>query len=379
MDKSKIFITGGHLTPAIAITDLLITKGWKIWYVGRKHAQEEDKSVSVEYQTIKSYKSKLEILLIRTGKLQRYLSLKSVLSLLKIPIGFLQSVYWLIKYQPSIVLSFGGYVAVPVTFAAWIFGIPVITHEQTQSPGIANKLIALIASKICLTWKNQQNFFPENKTILTGLPLRKEIWEVKKSLPISLNKPLIYISGGSLGSHTINQLLIPIIPRLIKDFSIIHQCGDTQKYNDYDKLFKLRSELPATFKKNYLPIKYINVDYLGWVYKKAAFCISRAGANTVYEFAVFSLPAIFIPIPWSSGNEQYQNAQLFVQNTCGIILDQNKINSEKLYQQIFLFNKNLDTYRRNVTKLKNLIFTTGSRNLLQVIEKVVNEENKNPN
>lgn len=371
MEKPKIFITGGHLTPAIATIDLLLKKGWKIWYIGRVYAQEEDNSISIEYKSLQSYKDRLELLLITTGKLQRYLSLKSLLSLLKIPIGFLQSIYWIAKYSPDIILSFGGYLAIPIALVAKIWGIPVITHEQTRSAGSANKLIALIASKVCLSWRDSKKHFTESKTVLTGLPLRSEIWKAKKSIPIDLSKPLIYISGGSLGSHSINLLLIPIISKLVKDFSIIHQCGETKKYNDYEKLLKIKEELPNQFKDSYIPINYITGDILGWVYKNAAFCVSRAGANTVYELAAVSLPAIFIPIPWSSGNEQYLNAKFFEDNTSGIILNQNKINSENLYKEILLFKKNLSEYRRNTDKLKELIILKGNSNLVQVLEQEV--------
>lgn len=368
MERPKIFITGGHLTPAVAVLDLLIQKGWTIWYIGRKYAQEEDQSISVEYQTLQSYKGKVKFLLITTGKLQRYFSFKSFLSLIKIPIGFIQSIYWLIKYRPKIILSFGGYVATPVCLLAWVLGIPIITHEQTRSPGFANKLIGNIARKICLTWEETKVFFDTNKVIITGLPIRGKIFQINKSIPVNLNKPLIYVSGGSLGSHSINLLLFPIIGKLVNGFSIIHQCGDTKKYNDYQQLVKIKENLPTKLKANYYPINHINEDYLGWLYKNASFSLARSGANTVYEFAACGVPTIFIPIPWSSGNEQYYNAKFFKDYGAGIILDQYKINSEKLYKELMLFKENLKFYKNNANRLKQLINLNGADNLVGVLE-----------
>ncbi len=376
MRKPKIFITGGHLTPAVAMIDLLLQKKWQIWYIGRLYPQEEDQSISVEYQTLKKYKNKVELLLITTGKLQRYLSLKSLISLLKIPIGFGQSFYWLIKYRPDIILSFGGYVALPVALNAWFLRIPVVTHEQTRSPGLANRLIAKLASKICLTWSETKNFFPNHKTVITGLPLRQKIWVEKDKLPVKLDKPLIYISGGSLGSHFLNKLFLPIIPKLLNYFSIIHQCGRTKKYNDYFKLLKIKNNLPPHLRDNYLPIPYVEVDYLGWLYQHTVFAVSRAGANTVYELTTLSIPAIFVPIPWSAGNEQFLNAEFLAKNKAALIIDQTKINSELLYQKIFDFAQNVDYYRNQVKKLQPLIIKDGVNRLFTILKEELNNFNE---
>lgn len=376
MNSPRIFITGGHLTPAVAMIDLLLERGWQIYYIGRKYAQEEDSSISVEYHTIKRYKKKVKLLLITTGKLQRYFNLKSLLSLLKIPIGFLQSFYWIVKYHPDVVLSFGSYVALPVSLLAWFFKIPVVTHEQTRSTGLANRLLGKISVRICLTWADLYNSFLSDKAVVTGLPLRKQLLEIREDLPVKLNKPLIYVSGGSLGSHRINELLMPLIYRLSNNFSIIHQCGQTKKYHDYNRLIAVRQKLPPFLKDNYLPIPYIDANKLGWVYKNAMFVVGRAGANTVYELIVFSLPTIFIPLSWSSGNEQYLNAEIFVKNKCGISLNEDEINSEILYNQMLSFSKNLNTYKRNILKLKKLVTLRGAENVFDILKQEIDEKDK---
>ncbi|MCL5970789.1 MAG: glycosyltransferase, partial [Patescibacteria group bacterium] len=297
----KIFITGGHLTPAKAMIDIFMKKNWKIWYIGRKFAQEEDKSLSVEYNTIKSLAPSVKLLVIYTGKMQRYLSIKSFLSFFKIPFGFLQSLYWVIKYRPDIILSFGGYVSIPLCIAGRIFGIPIITHEQTRAMGLSNKFLNLISNKVCVSWKDLVDRRTFGKIIYTGLPLRMSIFKAEKNLAILINKPLLYLTGGSLGSHSINNAFAPIISSLLTDFAIIHQCGETQKYSDYEKFIELKKNLQEEVRKRYLPIYYIQEKNLGWVYQRTAFTIGRSGANTVYELASLGIPALFIPLPFASG------------------------------------------------------------------------------
>ena len=140
----KIFITGGHFAPAKAVIDKL--SGWEIFYLGRKYAMEDEKTEALEFREIKN----AHYLVITTGRLQRKFFVnwsQSVKALLKIPWGFIQSFFYLLKYRPDVILSFGGYVALPVVINAWFLDIPVITHEQTKSLGLANKIIALLAKK----------------------------------------------------------------------------------------------------------------------------------------------------------------------------------------------------------------------------------------
>lgn len=373
----KIFITGGHSTPAKAMIDIFLKKQWKIWYIGRKFAQEEDNSISVEYQTLKSYSPYVQFLVIYTGKIQRYLSFKSFISFFKIPLGFVQSIYWLIRYRPNIILSFGGYVSFPVCIAGKIFGVSVIIHEQTRVMGIANKLLNSMSDKVCRSWKNLGEALGSDKLVYTGLPLRRSIFRSEKSLTIVLDRPLIYITGGSLGSHIINILFEPIISKLLKDFAIIQQCGETLKYSDYERLIKLKENLPTNLRERYLPITYIQEKNLGWVYQKIAFVIGRSGANTVYELAALGIPALFIPLPFASGNEQLVNAKFFKDNGAGEILEQDNLTPEKLYAEILIFSKKISQYKENAQKLKTKITLAGSENLLKVIENYINETKYN--
>lgn len=362
----KIFITGGHLTPALAVIDELIKREGKIYFIGIQKAQEEDTSDSVEYQTLKKYES-VVFLKITTGKLQRYLNLYSLKSILKIPVGFIQSFIWLIKYKPDLVLSFGGYVAIPVVITAYMLRIPVITHEQTRVLGLSNRIISKLAKYTCITWPSTKT---NKKTILTGLPLRKLIFKEIDKLPINLDKPLLYITGGSVGSHAVNVLIEPIIGKLLKDFSVIHQIGSTVKFNDFSKFTILKSRLDKDISKRYLPIEYIEENFIGWVYKNVKIAVGRSGANTVIELAVNSIPAIFIPLPFAGYSEQKENALFFKTHKAGKVLDQNKLEPETLYREIMDMNNNYKTYKEYAKTLKNKITPDGVNNILRIIDKI---------
>lgn len=367
LKKPKIFITGGHLTPAIAVIELLIKENWQVWYIGRKYAQEEDVSVSVEYETIKKLDNKIRFLQITAGKLQRYLNFKTIMSLFKIPVGFFQSFIWILSIRPDIILSFGGYVAIPVTIVAYILRIPIVTHEQTHTPGLANKIIAKFANKVCLTWKDSSKYYKGNVSII-GTPLRKSILKVDLNFSINLNKPLIYISGGSLGSHKLNLLFEPILIKLLKSFSVIHQCGKTIKFRDYPRLLDFKKNLPADLYNNYLPVKYIEKEYLGWVYRHIAFFIGRSGANTVYELSALGIPSIFIPLPFAQKNEQWENARLYEDNKAGLILSQNKLDSRKLYNTIKSFYQNILSYKKMAQKLPTRIKFNAAESLISILK-----------
>ncbi|MFH0863651.1 MAG: UDP-N-acetylglucosamine--N-acetylmuramyl-(pentapeptide) pyrophosphoryl-undecaprenol N-acetylglucosamine transferase [Candidatus Gottesmanbacteria bacterium] len=364
----KIVITGGHLTPAIAMIEKLKQQGWEIIFVGRKYALEGEKIVSVEYQTIT--KLGINFLPIVTGRLQRSLTRYTVFSLTKVPIGFFQSLYWLIKYKPKIILSFGSYVALPVALAGWILNIPIITHEQSVVPGMATKIISKLAKTICVSWVETMSYFPKDKTVLTGNPLRREIFrkiQISDSqYPISDdNLPLIYITGGSLGAQTINDVVIQILPKLLEKFRIIHQCGS----KDYGKLLTNSNLLPATHKNRYILTKYVEFLDIGWVLNNADLVISRSGANTVSELAALGKPALLIPLPWSGQQEQMKNAKILEQAGTAKILEQKNLDSESLSQCINSMIQDLQKYQDNSHQAKALISLNASEKISDIINK----------
>jgi len=278
----KVLITGAHFTPAVAVVEeLKKNKNTKIVYVGRATTQEGDPSPSVESQILPQIGVKF--IPTTSGRLQRSFTIYTIPSLFKIPIGFLQALWIIVRERPDVILSFGGYVAMPMVFAGWLFSIPIIVHEQTLVSGLANKLSAFFADKTAISFPNKKL---NEKTILTGNPLRKDILDkgVKLTHPkggiFDVAKkeklPVILITGGNQGSHTINLAVEKALSKLKKITCIIHVTGDS-KFRDFERLEKYQDD-------HYLVEKWSGSEW-GAVLPRVDLVVSRAGINTLSEMA----------------------------------------------------------------------------------------------
>ncbi len=369
----KILITGGHLSPALSVIEKL--KGEDILYVGRKHALEGDKAFSLEYQTIKNLG--IPFFSITTGKLQRKFTRYTIPSFLKFPLGFFQSFFILKRFKPDVVLGFGGHVSLPIIIISSILKIPVVIHEQTLEAGFANKLSARFAAKICISFESSKRFFPFKKVVLTGNPLRKEIIEVGKTPKAENNPPLIYITGGSLGSHFINNLVKDAVKKLLKDFQVLHQTGDAKEYQDFDTLLKIKNELPENG-ENYTVRKFLTPLESAEALKKADLVVARAGINTVTELLFLGKPSLLIPLPFTQNNEQLKNAQFLKTLGLGEILEQKKITTEVFLHTLEEMCKNINNYKENSSKSKGLIDKDASLKIAEAVKNVYKKKkNKN--
>jgi UDP-N-acetylglucosamine--N-acetylmuramyl-(pentapeptide) pyrophosphoryl-undecaprenol N-acetylglucosamine transferase len=302
--RKRVVITGGHHNSALVVAEELRKRGYEVIWFGHKYSMKGDVKPSAEYQEVT--KAGFKFVEIRAGKFYRtYHPLK----LVRLPFGFFQSFYYLLRVRPNLILSFGGYLAVPVVLWGWLFRIPVITHEQTVVYGLANRFIQPFAQKILVSWKTSLEHFSEKKAVLTGLPLRPKIFKRQKGkFDFKNDLPTVYITGGKQGSHAINQAVAQSLPDLLKKHNLIHQCGGSTIYNDLSFLKKIKSRLPEELKKRYLLRDYIFQQEIGSVFAAADLIVSRAGAHITYEIAALGKPALFIPIPWSYADEQLKNA-----------------------------------------------------------------------
>ncbi len=360
----KLLITGVHSTPAIALIDSILGRA-EIVYVGRKYPLGGEKTISLDYKELN--KRKIRFISLEAGRLTRFLSLRSIINFIKTPIGFFQALRILKKEKPAVILSFGGYIALPVSIIGFFLGIPVYTHEQTINPGLTNKIIALFAKKVFCSFEENLRQFPKNKTILTGNPIRKSVFNIIKR-PILINKtrPVIYVTGGSLGSHSVNLLIKEIISHLLDKYIIIHQTGETDKYEDFEKLTELKKNLPPEKQNYYYLVKHFSDDEIGYIYNQADLVVTRAGANTFFELLALEKPALFIPLPWAAGGEQQKHAEIFKKNGTGEIFLQEKPGQELLV----LIDKmitNLNLYKRNFSKTKFLTNKNASEIIIQKV------------
>ncbi len=370
----RIIICGGHLSPALAVIERL-PKEDKVIVMGRKHAFEEDTALSLEYQTMTS--RNIPFISLMTGRLQRHFSRHTIPSLLKTPYGLIQAYIGLRTLRPDVVLSFGGYVAVPVAIAAKLLRIPIVVHEQTLEAGASNIFVGKFARKICISWESSAPFFPASKTVLTGNPVRKypisntPASTVKRGeqLPIPNGEdPLLYITGGSSGSHAINELVEGALEKLIKKYRIIHQTGDAKLYGDFDRLIEKRESLGEE-KDRYIVTKFVKPEEVAQILEKADLIISRSGMNTVTELLYFEKPSLLIPLPISQNNEQGKNAQMLKDAGLSEIMDQQSLTPDILSQKIQTMMENIDTYKTKVS-IKNTL-ENAADGIIRVLHGVV--------
>jgi UDP-N-acetylglucosamine--N-acetylmuramyl-(pentapeptide) pyrophosphoryl-undecaprenol N-acetylglucosamine transferase len=347
----KICICGGHLTPALAVISELKKRGVSdIFFIGRARAMEGDSAPSAESAVIPSLGVKFYP--IAAGRLQRRFTRYTIPSLLKVPVGIGHCLLILSQEKPDLVISFGSYVALPVVFAAWVLGIPSLTHEQTVKGGLANSLISRFAKKIALSWPESLKHFPEKKCVVTGNPIRSEILNIERK---RTSRPVIFITGGNQGAHSINEAVLEIIEPLLEKYEVVLQAGGAERFKDFEMLTARVSQLPRRLQGRCQIFKWLNSAELAAVYSRASLVVGRSGANTVGEVAALGIPALFIPLPWAGANEQQKNAQMLAEVGAAIILPQERLTPKRLLAAVNAMIAGLETYKREARKAKRLI------------------------
>lgn len=327
----KIVLTGGgtagHVTPNLALVSTLIEEGFEIEYIGSYEGIE--KSLAADYG--------LKYHGISTGKLRRYFDIKNFTDPFRVIKGFFESSKLMKEIKPDIVFSKGGFVSVPVVMAAGRKKIPVIIHESDMTPGLANRLSFKYATKICCNFPETKASLPESKAVLTGTPIRQELFtgnkqSAKEFLQFSDDKPVIMVIGGSLGALNVNIKVREALPLILDKFNVIHLCGKG----------KLDETLIGT--KGYAQFEYIK-DELKDLFALADVVISRAGANAICEIAALKKPNILIPLPCNaSRGDQVLNAASFEKQGFSVVLEEDKITKETLFDTILDVYENRDKF-----------------------------------
>ncbi len=264
---------------------------------------------------------------IATGKLRRYWDWQNVTDLvIHVPTGLAQAWRLLRRVRPSVVLGTGGFVALPVAAAATSLRIPLVVHEQTSVPGLANRIAAKVARRVAISWDASRPYFSSSRTVLTGNPLRPELRLGSREAAIARfgfdpSLPLLYVTGGAQGASSLNRVVGEALERLLEQAQIVHQCGDNRATGDRHWLEERRARLPATRARRYTIIPFVGGE-LGDLYAATTLLVTRAGAGTLNECCQLGLPAIYVPLPGASGNEQMANARLAERAGGALVLPQ---------------------------------------------------------
>lgn len=315
--RKRIVLTGGgtagHVTPNIALMPELKKRGYRIFYIGSYDGMEKGmiEATGTRYFGI------------ATGKFRRYFDPKNFSDPFRVLKGIGEAKRYLKRIHPDVIFSKGGFVAVPVVLAAKSLHIPVVIHESDMTPGLANKICIPRAVKVCCNFPETMKYLPEDKAVLTGSPIRAELFDGSRQKGLSFagfteDKPVILVIGGSLGSVAVNKAVRAILPQLLDNFQIIHLCG---KGN-------LDPALENT--PGYVQYEFISEE-LPDLMAAANLMISRAGANAICEILALHKPNILIPLPaGASRGDQILNAESFEKQGFSYLLREEDITNEKL-------------------------------------------------
>ena len=281
--------TAGHIMPALALIPELKKTFERICYIGSVGGMEESivKARNIPYYAVS------------TAKLRRKFTLRNLQIPLDVARGYRQAKQLLAELKPAVVFSKGGYVAVPVVFAASALKIPVVTHESDFTPGLANRLIAPKAERVLTAFPETAKRFSNGE--YTGLPLERDLFCTDKASALvrygfSGEKPVLLVLGGSQGSAAVNAALNAALDDLLPKFDILHLYGKKNK--------------PLSEKKGYKGVAFENE--MRFAYAAADVAVSRAGASALYELLTLKIPSVAIPLPADdSRGDQIQNAEHF--------------------------------------------------------------------
>ena len=319
----RILLTGGgtagHVTPNVALLPRLRELGYEISYMGSYEGIERKliEELKIPYYGISS------------GKLRRYFDPKNFTDPFKVLKGYGEACRIMKKLSPDVLFSKGGFVSVPVVFAARRCHVPTIIHESDMTPGLANKLCIPSARKVCCNFPETLKYLPSEKAVLTGSPIRQELLtgnrlDALRFTGLSANKPVILVMGGSMGAAAVNEAVRRILPGLLKSFQVIHLCGA-------GKLDASLSHLTG-----YVQYEYIKSE-LKDLFALADIVISRAGANAICELLALKKPSLLIPLSAAaSRGDQILNARSFEKQGFSMVLEEEAIPTRPCFRPSIL-------------------------------------------
>lgn len=348
MEQRVLFVGGGslgHITPSIAVLQALRASGQPIKekFVCSNRADEMSflETEGIAYTTIPSAKLNFTF-----------------------PITFtracLQSAAIIRTFKPDCIFSKGGYISVPMCLVAWTKKIPIVLHESDTVTGRANKIVSLLAKKVCLGLRQSTNA----KEVFTGNPIRDSVQVLSAdsfaALGIKNDRLVLYISGGSQGSEAINSVIYACLPTLLETYTVLHVTGRGKQ---------TPIQLPEHIKQYYKSWELVQTE-LADCYNVATIAITRASANTITELAACSVPIIAVPLRHVGHDHQQKNAEYIQQVNAGLCVQQTELANFIQVQlaQLLTDEVKMTMFQRNVHQF----FKSDSANMIanQVLQKM---------
>ncbi len=349
--------TGGHIYPAIAIANELKQRypNAKFLFVGANDRMEMEKVPQNGY----------DIKGLWISGIQRKLTIKNLLFPFKLISSLYNANKIINKFKPDVVIGTGGFASGPTLMRANAKGIPTLVQEQNSFPGITNKLLAKKSNTICVAYDGLERFFPKEKIIKTGNPVRQDLLDIETKrvkaqnfFKLDKNKKTLLVIGGSLGARAINKLIEKNIDWLIgNNIQVIWQTGKLyeQEYKKYN-----RKEGVQT---------YAFLNKMDLAYSASDFIISRAGAGSISELCIVGKPTILIPSPNVAEDHQTKNAQAIADKNAGILLKESEIDKfQKIFKELINNNQKQKELSKNI---KELALPNATKHIADEVERLI--------
>ncbi len=326
--------TGGHIYPALSIaTELQQQYQAEILYLGSDDGLETRLAPEAGFR----------FEAVKAGKLRRYISAQTLTGLARVPIGMTEAMKIVRDYQPNVVFTSGGYVAVPAGLAARSSGVPLVIHQQDVPPNLSNRLLAPLANWVTVAFAESLKYFHAEKTFHFGNPIRQEILNVRSIKPEAAREelrlqpdlPLLLVTGGSQGARHLNQVVCDALPELLSSCQVL-QISGTKLYEET----KTRSEqalnqVAQEHRDRYRLVAYMDAE-MALALQASSLVLCRAGAATLSELATLQKPSLLVPLPPGGiGNSpQEENAAMFARQGAATIIHDNTLSSRALMQYL---------------------------------------------
>jgi UDP-N-acetylglucosamine--N-acetylmuramyl-(pentapeptide) pyrophosphoryl-undecaprenol N-acetylglucosamine transferase len=311
--------TGGHLFPGIAVAEAVLDRypGSQVLFVGT--GRQTDKRVLAN--------RKFQTTTISCQGLKGKSVLQRLAALLQLPLSTFSAMRLMKRFRPQLVLGVGGYVTGPVLLAAKMMGVATCIHEQNSVPGMANRKLGKFVDRIFLSIPGSERYFAEEKWVLTGNPLRRELIAAAEKKREKKTGQTLLVLGGSQGAHRVNTLIagaMEIMKKKADNPQLIHQTGrdDEQMVAGRYKELGIKAEVAAFF------------NNMAELYSRADLVVSRAGATTLAEITAFNLPMILIPYPFAADDHQRKNGEYLVRGGAAIMFTQEELTEKRLAEEI---------------------------------------------
>lgn len=350
--------TGGHIYPAIAIANELKLRypESEFLFVGAKDRMEMEKVPQAGYQ-IKG---------LWISGIQRQLTLKNMMFPFKLISSLWNARKIINQFKPDVAIGTGGFASGPLLHIAALKGIPSLIQEQNSYPGITNKLLSKKVAKVCVAYNGLERFFPSEKIIKTGNPVRQDLLDISSKRAEAIThfnliegKQTLLVLGGSLGAKAINELMVNELDFLqTLNIQVIWQCGKL-----YYQTYKLYGNT-----KHVQVHQFINkMDY---AYAAADFIISRAGASSVSELCIVGKPVVFVPSPYVAEDHQTKNANAIVKENAAILIAQEdlKVDFKNKFGQLVASKEKQEELSQNI---KKLALINATKDIADQVEKLL--------